>query len=340
MKTFTILGTLLVALMLANPLLAGTRNVDCDRDQTITKALTEADPGDTIRVKGTCHEAVVITTDRLTLEGRDAVIDGNNVDLGSLFALLTIDGAQGIVLTGQLTVQNSLGSRRGAGFGMGVLNNAQVFFRGDVVIQNNASHGLLVIHGGSARFQAGTVNVIDNGGAGVEVSNGANAVVELVPADAFTITSDRNARGFHLANGGSFLVVGGTLNAADNRVHGLRVAYGANLFISALAQVFLQRNPQGLNIESNAQALVSKSPAIPAPTVTITDNTTVGVSVQAGFIDLREAIITGNGPMDAGLDVDLGFGTRAHLAGNTIDILDCDPTVVLSLDTDIACPAP
>jgi hypothetical protein len=321
---------------LANPILALTRDVNCNDDQTITEALAQAMPGDTIRISGTCHEAIVITTDRLTLEGDNAVIDGEGVDLGSLFALFTIDGVQGIVLTGQLTVQNSAGSRPGAGFGMGVLNNAQVFFRGDVVIQNNASHGLLVIHGGSARFQAGTVNVIDNGGAGVEVSNGANAVVELVPADAFTITSDRNARGFHLANGGSFLVVGGTLNAADNRVHGLRVAYGANLFIGALAKVVLQRNPQGLNIESNAQALVSKSPAIPDPTVTITDNTTAGVSVQAGFIDLSGAIITGNGP----LDVDLGFGTRARLTGNTIDIFNCDQTVLLSPDTDIACPAP
>ena len=105
-------------------------------------------------------------------------------------------------------------------------------------------------------------------------------------------------------------------------------------------QVFLQRNPQGLNIESNAQALVSKSPAIPDPTVTITENTTAGVSVQAGFIDLNGAIITGNGPMDAGLDVDLGFGTRARLTGNTIDILNCDQTVLLSPTSDIACPAP
>ena len=154
-----------------------------------------------------------------------------------------------------------------------------------------------------------------------------------------TITSDRNTRGFHLSNGGSFQVIGGTLNAADNRVHGIRVAYGANLFITGLAKVFLQRNPQGLRIESNAQALVSKSPAITDPAVTITENTTAGVSVQAGFIDLHEAIITGNGPVDTDLDVDLGFGTRARLTGNTIGILDCDETVLLSPDTHIACPS-
>jgi hypothetical protein len=331
----------LVALMLANPILAATRDVNCTDDQTITAALTQAVPGDTIRISGTCHEVVVITIDRLTIEGLDnAVIDGEGVDLGSSFALLEINGAQGIVLTGQLTVQNSTGSRPSAGIGMSVIDNAQAVFRGNVVIQGNASHGLLIFSGGSARFNAGTVDVIDNVGDGIVVANGANAIADLAPADAFTITSDRNTRGFHFANGGSFQMLGGTLNAADNRVHGIRVAYGANLFITGLGKVFLQRNPQGLNIESNAQALVSKSPAIPDPTVTITENTTAGVSVQAGFIDLSGATITSNGPMDAGLDIDLGFGTRAHLTGNTIGILNCDETVLLSPTSDIACPAP
>jgi hypothetical protein len=331
----------LVALMLANPVLAATQDVNCNDGQTITEALAQAVPGDTIRISGTCHEAVLITTDRLTLEGIDnAVIDGTNVDLGSSFALLAIEGAQGVVLTGQLTVQNSTGNRPSAGIGMRVENNAQAFFRGNVVIQGNASHGLLIFSGGSAQFDAGTVDVVDNGGDGIVVANGANAVTQLAPADAFTITSDRNLRGFHVPNGGSFQMLGGTLNAADNQVHGLRAAYGANLFITGLGKVFLQRNPQGLNIESNAQALVSKSPTIMEPTVTITDNTTAGVSVQAGFIDLSGAIVTGNGTMDAGLDIDLGFGTRARLIGNTLDILKCDQTVVLSPDTDVACPAP
>jgi hypothetical protein len=62
--------------------------------------------------------------------------------------------------------------------------------------------------------------------------------------------------------------------------------------------------------------------------------------VQAGFINLSGATITGNGSMDAGPDIDLGFGTRAHLTGNTIGILNCDETVLLSPTSDIACPAP
>ena len=48
-----------VALALAGPALGGTVQVDCTKpDQTLTKALQSAKPGDTIRVTGTCKETV------------------------------------------------------------------------------------------------------------------------------------------------------------------------------------------------------------------------------------------------------------------------------------------
>jgi len=328
-----------VALAFAHPVLARTRNVDCDQHQTLAKVLAKADPGDTIRIRGVCREPVVITTDRLTLEGRgNAKIDGNNVDLSPLLALVTIKGASGIVITGKLTIQNS------AFIGLSVLDNAGIVFgeNANFTSRNNAAHGIVIFSGSDARIDSGTVKTQDNGGDGFVVANGASAILSLAPADAFTLISKRNARGLHLANGGSFQMLGGTLRAVDNRIHGLRAAYGANLFITGRGQVFLKRNPQGLNIESNAQALISKSPAITDRTVIIRDNTVAGVSVQAGFIDLRDAKIRDNGPMDHGLDVDLGFGTRAHLTGNALDVLHCDETVLLSPDTDpeVVCPTP
>ncbi len=337
MKTFSMLTMLLFVFALANPGLARTRSVNCNNsDETIAGVLARSDPGDIIRIRGTCREQVVITTDRLTLEGRNnAVIDGENVDLVGVPALWIIDAAQGIVITGELTVQNS------AAIGISVVNNAQAFFRGNIVSQHNASHGIIAFSGGSVLFDTETVNTMDNGGDGLAVANGANAYLNLAPFDAFMVTSERNLHGIHVANGGSMQMLGGTLRAAENRAHGLRVAYGANLFITGLGKVYLQDNHlQGLNIESNAQALVRKSPRITEKTVTITGNAMAGVSVQAGFIDLREAEITANGSMDNGFDVDLGFGTRAHLTGNTIDTLNCDMTVLLSPATDVACPAP
>ena len=44
-------------------------HVNCNAGKTLKKALGKADPGDTIRVTGTCHEQVTITTDRITLDG-------------------------------------------------------------------------------------------------------------------------------------------------------------------------------------------------------------------------------------------------------------------------------
>ena len=61
----------------ASPALAAIRNVDCTKGETITTALTDAVPGDTIRVTGTCRERITITTDRLTLDGQDrTILDG------------------------------------------------------------------------------------------------------------------------------------------------------------------------------------------------------------------------------------------------------------------------
>jgi nitrous oxidase accessory protein NosD len=54
-----------------------TRVVHCDQGDTLAPALQQAHPGATIRVTGTCHEAVAITTDRVTLDGEGtAILDG------------------------------------------------------------------------------------------------------------------------------------------------------------------------------------------------------------------------------------------------------------------------
>ena len=67
-----ILGAVLGLTVFAapGPALAAIRNVDCSKGETITMALTDAVPGDTIRVTGTCRERITITADRLTLDGQ------------------------------------------------------------------------------------------------------------------------------------------------------------------------------------------------------------------------------------------------------------------------------
>ena len=72
MKAMGTLWMLVGIVAMASSALGSTHHVNCDvPGQTITKALKTAQPGDTIRVRGTCKETVTITTDRLTLHGMD-----------------------------------------------------------------------------------------------------------------------------------------------------------------------------------------------------------------------------------------------------------------------------
>src|SRR5215470_15481780 len=71
------------------------RAVNCSRGETIAKALEKAQPGDTIRITGTCFERVTVTTDRITLDGQGATtLDGVGIPTGELEGVVMIDGAR------------------------------------------------------------------------------------------------------------------------------------------------------------------------------------------------------------------------------------------------------
>ena len=73
-----------------------TRNVDCSRGESAAEALAKADPGDTINIVGTCRERLVVTTDRITLQGQgSATLDGGGNAGGSFAAVIAIRGARG-----------------------------------------------------------------------------------------------------------------------------------------------------------------------------------------------------------------------------------------------------
>src|SRR5258705_9235704 len=86
--------------------MAAVKDVDCNKGQKLETALDKADPGDTLRVQGVCHERVTITTDRITLLGAGlAVLDGGGVPGDSFAGVVRIEGARGVVLNG-FTIRN------------------------------------------------------------------------------------------------------------------------------------------------------------------------------------------------------------------------------------------
>src|SRR5262245_7810550 len=93
-----LMAVLVLIVMGSSPSWADSvHDVKCDKGQTIDKALKTANPGDTIRLSGTCFERVVVATDRITIDGQgSATLDGGGGSPADFTGVLTIDGAKGI----------------------------------------------------------------------------------------------------------------------------------------------------------------------------------------------------------------------------------------------------
>ena len=124
---------------------SAVKKVECDKGQTLTEALQKAKPGDTLQVTGTCHERVTITTDRLTLDGGgSAVLDGGGRPDRVFEGVVTMDGVQGVTLTG-FTIQN--------GPSLGILGvGGAAFVVQDTTMQNNGRAGIFLNNNSSAEL--------------------------------------------------------------------------------------------------------------------------------------------------------------------------------------------
>jgi len=216
MKTVHLFGALILAgTFTTSPALADrAHNVDCDKGQTISRALKHADPGDTIRVSGTCIERVVIKTDRITLDGQgNAVLAGEPGGPPDFNAVLTVDGARGVTIRG-LTVQNSpaegILGRRGAAF---VVVSARV--------RDNLSSGVSVGDGSTAELMD---TAMERSNPGLNVHTGASAILR----GSIAITHNAGIPGNGVEINGLAVVEirGATVDASHNAGVGVVVGSG------------------------------------------------------------------------------------------------------------------
>src|SRR5262245_47064946 len=169
------------------------QTVDSPR-QSLGDAVAKADPGDTLRVTGICHERVVITTDRLTIDGQGtAVIDGGGSGGGEFSAAILIDGARGITVRG-FTVHNSSNGILGrSNAGLKVQNTR---------IQDNARVGIFALDGSNAEINDCTIS--HNGDDGVGIFNNSFAVFKG------SVTAIDNKAGVFAGSNSSVEVRGGS----------------------------------------------------------------------------------------------------------------------------------
>ena len=343
--------------------------VNCDRGENIAEVLAKAEPGDTIRVTGTCVERVSIKTDRITLDGQGAAtLDGGGGPTSEFDGVVTIDGASGVTIQG-FTVQN--------GPGEGILGtHGAAFSVRNTTVQDNGSTGVVVAEGSTAeltdcsilRNDAGidvftqssavlkgairtndnllngaTVNgtsIIEIRGAQVEASRnggeglaaGSNsqlAVFGFAGSQGSTFTIDANGGGGILLGDSILNVFSESTIAITNSPLGILCGAGKIISPFGVGTFVIENNGVGLDFGLDGTALLVGG-------LTVRNNGTGVRGDGAGvltFISIppNPSAITGNG-----VDVDLRFGARATIEGVDVGTITCDSTV-LSRGTTV-CP--
>jgi parallel beta-helix repeat protein len=250
--------------------------------------LTNALPGDTISVNGTCTENVLVRNEkqRLTLDGGgSAAIDGPN----STEPTVNVRG-KGILIQG-FTIT---GGRSGIEVDRAV--NAVI---NDNTIQNTGGHGIAVDQLGFAAIINNTIQ--NNPGAGIVVSEESAARIGFnddAETAASSNTIQNNAIGVLVMNSSSVRVVGNTIS--NNVGDGVVVMRRSSADISS--NNISSNGGDGVSVRENSTVHLgedSGASIYELPNTTINNNGTFGVECSDGAIaDGRRGSLNGtNGPI-------------------------------------------
>ena len=339
------------------------QEVDCDAGDTLTAALEAAEPGDTIRVTGTCTETVTITTDGLTLVGEGgATIDGGNAGQD----VVTIDGPLDLTITG-FTVQNGAE-------GILAIHSAS-FALSDTIVQNNGSHGI-ELNEASAEFT--NITSQQNGRAGLIIAR--NSVIALTDSDlqnnltglvvfnnatarlfGGNVMSQNATQGFTVGLGGVAFSIGSTISVNDNGSEGVLILQDGNVQLIGGVLEANNNGTDGIKLSQNSSIILGIVEfGVPGEAFTL-DNAGNGIKAATGSDVAASQImpLTSRGNGGAGMqlddgasatlggatledngtaDLDLTFASRATLDGNSIGRITCDRTALLRGDTRVNCP--
>ena len=308
-----------------------THTVDCSSG-TIAAAMSQAQPGDTIMISGTCNETVVVDKDGIALDGGgSAVIDGSGVDASAIAVI----GHQNVTIKG-LTVQNGLngiyiaqgaaawlenvtaqGSRSQSGYesGSGIVVNdsSSVLLTGTIVANDNAWNGIVVYNGSSAN--------------GV----GEASAIEGTRLPRTSIQANGNGEGIGIYGGSNFTAwTGVAVTATDNTYSGLSLSRTSTAFFYSSTAVFNDNGGSGVAVFEGSTATLSngtisgnrgyaglwitRGATVVASNLTVENNVHRGIGVyRSSFLDLYDSLVTG-GHDRYGIQV---FTSRAMLQGVT-----------------------
>jgi parallel beta-helix repeat protein len=268
------------------------RSVDCDRGETITGTLRYVRPGDTLNIKGTCNENIVMNSptgqfDGVTLDGHGtATISGPDATLNTLeLTGVTNFTVRGLQITGGFDAL-SINTGNQIAIDTVVVENAGRhgihFQRGTAMayvinstVQNNPGNGIIVNENSYARIgftsgvgasedDTGPCLIEGNGGHGIRVQRSSSARV-------YTNTISNNTQnGVNVESASYAEVATNTING--NKKNGVNVTENSTLHLG---------NPTGTRNEDN-------------PNTTTVPNGQFGLSATWGaFVAGRQGTLTG-----------------------------------------------
>jgi Right handed beta helix region len=353
-----------LVLSFAGPLVSApsVRDVDCQK-QSLGDAINKADPGDTLRVSGTCRERIVVAVDRLTLDGQGAAtLDGGGHGGGTSSGAIFIDGARGVTVRG-FTIQNSSG---------GIVGLSNAAFKVQNTILRENTDGIEVLNGSVAEIADCTViNNVD----GIDVVNGSSAIF------TGSVKVNNNGKGVSGFGSSTLELRGGTLEASGNGTEGISMS-GSSFNIFGIPEslggsiVVNENGTDGILIGGGQLVIEASEPA--SRVITALNNKGSGINLPgfasvvnlgaAKFVLKGNAVglnlgtesslltvgglnVEGNGtglladgagsltlisipPNPSAIqgntvaDTDLRFGTRMTVNGATLGNLKCDATVL------------
>ncbi len=224
--------------------------VDCNTNDTITAALSQAAPGTTILVSGLCNESLTITKDEIIIDGQNqTTIDGQ----GASASVILIDGARRVTIR-NLTVQNGVDGLRAQSGASVTLENViatnnsddgiQIVGNStgqlsDCVAQNNGSTGILVVRNANVSF-FGTIRSQGNNEDGLLVSLSSS----VFTANSMLSITENGRIGLFVANSSSMQINGGVVDIINNDDDGVTSQRTSSIELSGGSRLTSQGNSE------------------------------------------------------------------------------------------------
>lgn len=268
---------------------AGWAYVDCDKEHpgALQRAIDRARSGQTVVVRGTCHENVSIPVgkDAITLEGvGDATIDG----LDAATNTIQVRGPRGVTIRG-LTIT-------GGRAGIDISRGASAVIDGNT-IENTGRNGITLGSFATANIVNNTIQ--NNPSQGILVTGNAFGFIGFATADdtvaSPNIIRNNGVHGISVTLSSSARIAGNTIT--DNVRNGVHVERGSHANVSDNAidangqnGIFVTEN-SGVNLGSD-----TGSGLFDAPNRTTVNNGLRGIVCRVGgYANGRRGTLNGVG---------------------------------------------